>query len=103
MVGRPRKQSAALRRKIIAMVNSGLWTGEGKVSALLRLLEQEGFREPISHDTLARIVDDIWQETGDLSFRRRARRKPQIRIFTQNSLQTDHHSTGQTIQDKEIS
>jgi hypothetical protein len=74
--GRPRKQTDALRNRIQTIVNAGEWCGEDKVSVLHRKIFSGGHEPTVSHDTLARVVDDLFIETGDAQFRRRRRRHP---------------------------
>ena len=74
-VGRPSKQMLALRNAVKATVNSGDWSGAGKVSDLRRKLVARG-TEIGSESTLGRLVDALFVETGDELYRRRQRRKP---------------------------
>jgi hypothetical protein len=74
--GRPRKQTDALRNRIQTIVNAGEWCGEDKVSVLHRKIFAGSHEPTVSHDTLARVVDDLFIETGDAQFRRRRRRHP---------------------------
>jgi hypothetical protein len=65
----------ALRNAVKATVNSGDWSGAGKVSDLRRKLVARG-TEIGSESTLGRLVDALFVETGDELYRRRQRRKP---------------------------
>jgi hypothetical protein len=74
-----------LRNEVLAIAYANAWSGKGKVSELRRMLFAGGMRDPISDDTLGRLVDALFRETGDERFRRRPRRKAAERGFTQNS------------------
>jgi hypothetical protein len=73
-VGRPSKHTA-LHTSIIALVNSGRWDGNNNTVAELTAMLLENGRAPVSHDTVARAVDHLFQERGDERLRRQARKK----------------------------
>jgi hypothetical protein len=73
--GRPTKETAGLRRAIVALVHDNRWTARAGLNALRRLLQTERSDVPNSA-TLGRIVDRLWNETGEVEFRtKRHRRK----------------------------
>jgi hypothetical protein len=76
-VGRPAKQSDRMRNAIIALVRDGKWSAEGGIAKLQRLLCASGRYDVPSPDTLARVVDELHQETGEPEYFRpkRSRRK----------------------------
>ena len=75
-VGRPAKQSDLIRSAIIALVRDGAWSAKAGIVKLHRLLcaGRDGVPSP---DTLARLVDQLHQETGEPEYFRpkRSRRK----------------------------
>jgi hypothetical protein len=75
-IGRPTKQSSELRTAILALVNEGAWNARASIKQLKRLLVRRG-HDATSGDTLARLVDELHGETGDVRLRRakRVRRK----------------------------
>ncbi len=77
-VGRPSKQTEALRNSIVARVEEKRWTGQQGIAPLLRLLAS---RPPVDRETLRRTVERIYLETGDVRYRviRRRRTKPALR------------------------
>jgi hypothetical protein len=72
-VGRPAKQSDSIRSAIIALVRDGKWTAEDGIAKLHRLLRASGRYEVPSPDTLARVVDELHQETGEPEYFRSKR------------------------------
>jgi hypothetical protein len=76
-IGRPTKQSSKLRNAILALVNEGAWNARASIQELRRLLMSRGQDEVASADTLARLVDELYGEMGDVRLRRvkRVRRK----------------------------
>jgi hypothetical protein len=77
--GRPSKQTATLANKISSIVNANAWSGKGKITDLRRLLVAGGIGNTVSDDTLGRLVDALFRETGDERFGRRSRRKAAAR------------------------
>ena len=75
--GRPTKQTDALRNTVLALVHDHKWSGKDPISALHRLLVASGRSDVPSQDTLARLVDHLYRETGEAALLRipRARRK----------------------------
>jgi hypothetical protein len=75
--GRPTKQTDALRNAVLALVHDHKWNGKEPISALHRILVASGRTEAPSHDTLARLVDQLHRETGEAGLLRitRARHK----------------------------
>lgn len=73
-VGRPSKR-VVLHDAIVALVNEGRWDGNKDTVAELTAMLLENGRAPVSHDTVARAVDHLFQERGDERLRRRARKK----------------------------
>jgi hypothetical protein len=71
--GRPSRMNGALRNLILGAVNEGSWTAKQGVKALGRYLEGSGRIVP-SHDTLGRLVDHLFLETGNPALRREKRR-----------------------------
>ena len=77
-IGRPLKQSERLRNAILALVRDGQWSGRASLKELERLLSAAGYADLPSSDTLGRMVDQLFRETGIRQLRRikRRRRKP---------------------------
>jgi len=75
--GRPTKQTDRLRNAVLALVHDHKWSGKDPISALDRMLVASGYSEAPSQDTLARLVDHLHRETGEVGLLRitRARRK----------------------------
>jgi hypothetical protein len=75
--GRPTKQTDPLRNAVLALVHDHKWSGKDPISALHRMLIASGYSEAPSQDTLARLVDHLHRETGEVGLLRitRARRK----------------------------
>jgi hypothetical protein len=69
-VGRPSKQTESLRTAILVLVREGAWNGRDPITNLLRHLVGSGRRDVPSCDTLARLVDQLHDETGELELRR---------------------------------
>jgi len=75
--GRPTKQTGALRNAVLRLVRDLEWNGEAGIAALHRLLVASGRSGIPSPDTLARLVDQMHRETGEVGLRRIARaRRP---------------------------
>lgn len=76
-VGRPAKQSDLIRNAIIALVRDGAWSANAGITKLHRLLCACGRYDVPSPDTLARVVDELHQVTGEPEYfrLRRSRRK----------------------------
>jgi hypothetical protein len=75
-IGRPTKQTEALRNAILAHVRDLKWTGKAGVTRLHRMLVAAGRPDVPSPDTLARLIDQLHRETGEaglLRIRRRTR------------------------------
>lgn len=63
-IGRPSKQSDAVRHRIIALVNEGQWSAQrNSLASLMRLLQAKG--ETPSRQTIERMIKQIHHETGD--------------------------------------
>jgi hypothetical protein len=75
--GRPTKQTEGLRNAVLALVHDEEWSGDRPVTKLYRLLTASGRSDVPSPDTLARLVDELFLETGcsTLHRTRRFRRK----------------------------
>jgi hypothetical protein len=71
--GRPTKQTDALRNAVLRLVRDLEWNGEAGIAALRRLLVASGRSDVPSPDTLARLVDQMYHETGEAGLRRIAR------------------------------
>jgi hypothetical protein len=77
VVGAPGKQTEALRNAILARVRKGVWSGDKSIVGLRQLLIDSARDDVPSADTLARLVDELHDETGEpgLSRVKRVRRK----------------------------
>ena len=66
-----------MRNAIIALARDGKWRAEDGIAKLHRLLCVSGRYDVPSPDTLARVVDELHQETGEPEYFRpkRSRRK----------------------------
>ena len=75
--GRPTKQTDALRNAVLALIHDDKWSGKDPISALHGMLGASGRSDVPSQDTLARLVDHLYRETGEAALLRipRARRK----------------------------
>ena len=75
--GRPTKQTDRLRNAVLALVHDHKWSGKDPISALHRMLVASGYSEAPSQDMLARLVDHLHRETGEVGLLRitRARRR----------------------------
>jgi hypothetical protein len=63
-IGRPSKQSDALRHRIIGLVNEGQWSArQNSLASLMRLLAAKG--ETPSRQTIERTIKQLYRETGD--------------------------------------
>lgn len=78
-VGRPTKQTAHLRSVIENFAGTDTWQGRDGVAKLHRLLIDEGIGRVPSEDTLARLVDRLYRETGASALRRTARARRRMR------------------------
>jgi hypothetical protein len=76
--GRPTKQTESLRNAVLARMHDGVWAPAQSVNELRRLLTESGRDDVPSADTLASLVDNLHDETGDPKLRRiiRAGRHP---------------------------
>jgi hypothetical protein len=77
-IGRPSKQSSDLRHAIIARIRDGVWSREQPITELRRELIASGMDPVPSADTLGRMIDNLYDETGDPDFLR-SRRAPRRR------------------------
>lgn len=66
--GAPTKRSNRLRSRIVAEVERGTWMADQPVMSLYRILTDKG--PTPSHDTITRLVDELYLETGDQRYRR---------------------------------
>jgi hypothetical protein len=75
--GRPTRQTEALGNAVLALVNDLKWNGKDGITTLHRLLVASGRSDVPSQDTVARLVDQLHRETGDMKLLRvtRVRRK----------------------------
>jgi len=73
-VGRPTKQTEALRNAVLALTHNGKWRAKVGITTLHRLLVGSGYDVP-SPDTLARLVDQLHRETGQAELLRTRRRR----------------------------
>lgn len=67
--GRPSQQTDGLRNAVAAIMQEGKIT----TAELRRRLVSSGRTDVPSEDTLARVVDELYRETGEARFRRRKR------------------------------
>jgi len=67
-IGRPSKQTDALKSAIVALVNDNKWSGKVGLKELHRLLKASG--DVPAPDTLSRLVDRLHRETGMPELRR---------------------------------
>jgi hypothetical protein len=72
-IGRPTKQTEALRNAVVARLRDGAWDGKEGIMKLHRLLVSSGVSDVPSPDTLARLVDQLFSETGEPGLLRVAR------------------------------
>jgi hypothetical protein len=73
--GRPSKR-AVLHSAIIALIFADRWDGtKDTITELTAMLCENGHPSPVSHDTVARAVDELYREDGDERLRRRNRKK----------------------------
>jgi hypothetical protein len=64
--GRPTKQTAPLKKSVLALVRDHAWNARDGIGRLRRLLIAHGHLESVpSPDTLVRFVDELHLETGD--------------------------------------
>jgi hypothetical protein len=77
-VGRPSMQTESLRTAVLALAREGAWNARGSITDLHRHLVRSGRDDVPSCDTLARLVDQLHDQTGELELRRykRSRRNP---------------------------
>jgi len=75
--GRPTKQTEAMRNAVLRLVREGAWSGNASITKLHNLLINSSREGVPSADTLARLVKQLHDETGEAElFRiRRSRRK----------------------------
>lgn len=67
--GRPSHQTDGLRNAVAAIMQEGKIT----IAELRRRLVSSGRTDVPSEDTLARVVDELYRETGEARFRRHRR------------------------------
>ena len=73
-VGRPTKQSDALKNAVMVLVTDRAWHATDGIAKLYRLLvERAGLETLPSHDTLRRCVIQLHIETGHAALRRAVR------------------------------
>jgi len=72
-VGRPPRKSERMRNVIIALIHDGKWKAKDGSAKLRRLLCESGRDDVPSDDTLARVVYQLRQETGEPEYFRRNR------------------------------
>ena len=75
--GRPTKQTDTITAAILGLVNGREWDARLAVAALRQSLMSQGRDDVPSPDTLARMVDRLYRETGDPRLRRSRRSRPQ--------------------------
>ena len=73
--GRPTKQTDELRTAIVALVRHDEWSVKNGIAALHRKLVAAGHAVGVSDDTLSRLVNRLFLETGDPKFFRKPRPK----------------------------
>jgi hypothetical protein len=73
--GRPSRQTERLRKAVVAIMQDGKMT----IAELRRRLIGSGRSDVPSADTLARLVDELYRETGEAKFRRLRRARPGYR------------------------
>jgi hypothetical protein len=71
--GRRSSTNEALISLVVEAVNEGKWAADQGTKALCRLLEGSGHAVP-SHDTMHRLIDRLFIETGIEALRRKRRR-----------------------------
>jgi hypothetical protein len=71
--GRPTRGGEGLRNIVLGAVEDSSWNSGQGVRALARMLGERGCSVP-SHDTLERLVDKLFRETGNPAFLRKERR-----------------------------
>jgi hypothetical protein len=75
--GRPTKQTEHIRSRILKLVYKGTWRAETPIADLHRILSADADSKVPSPDTLARLVDQLFAETGESGLLRVRRRPPQ--------------------------
>jgi hypothetical protein len=73
--GKPTKDTEALRGAILAAVHDDAWRATDGMPKLRSLLIERG-QEPLSCDTLERVVDKLYRLMGETALRRSVRRPP---------------------------
>ena len=68
--GRRTRQTEALGNAVLALVNYLKWNGKDGITTLHRLLVASGRPDVPSQDTVARLVDQLHRETGDMKLLR---------------------------------
>jgi hypothetical protein len=72
-IGRPRRNGVTTAIRIL--VNEGKWNAAQSVARLRRLMIDAGREAVPSEDTIGRVVDRLFRETGEACFRRRLKSK----------------------------
>lgn len=75
-VGRPRKQTELLRNAVLGQVRDDAWSGKASITKLHRLLISSGRTDVPTPSTLARLVDQLFRETGERELLRIPRARP---------------------------
>jgi len=77
--GRPTKQTERLSSSILTLVHDGKWRADAPIVVLHHILSaEEGLNVP-SPDTLGRLIDRLFLETGEPGLHRPQRRSPKPR------------------------
>jgi hypothetical protein len=79
LVGRPTRQTPAIRNAVLAFARERRWTGEHGVTELRRLLIAAGRTDVPSTDTLTRMVDQMHRETGEPALFRKGKARRRTR------------------------
>ncbi len=78
-IGRPSIRTEAFKNAVQAIINDGEWNAAThSVNALRRRLQQRNTTPPPSADTLIRLVDGLFEETGDPALRRPPRKSKHV-------------------------
>ena len=76
-IGRPSKQSDLRDPIVVLVVNERRWSARQKIADLVRVLESKGIKA--TRDTVSRTVDQLFKETGEQCYRRRARKRSTVK------------------------
>jgi hypothetical protein len=85
--GRPTKQTDRLRSWTLKFVEDGSWQPDKPIALLHRLLTRSIGPNIPSDDTLARLVDNLFLETGEPGLPRNRRRKKQTESLKSRILE----------------